>query len=335
MSEHATFFRETVERILSDTLTQADIEASAERRLPGACLAALSENGVPLILVPEENGGIGGDLVDACEIMRAAGQAAMPGPLLETMLGNRILAMGGLALGDGPLALVFADNGVALFDVPWGGLASQVIVLEDRGGKAVAHRIDPSQMSIDPALDAASEPRDTLRGTIGAESFDTGCDINELHRSASIMRASQILGAVEWTLKRSIEYAGEREQFGRPIGKFQAVQQMLAELSGHVLAAGGIVEAAAANPNRTLVAAARARLGDASDAAIAIGHQVHGAIGFSIEYALNHRTRRLMSWRDDFGSVAHWRRALASRFTGNSREDFWPAISDAGLDEAA
>ena len=53
MSEHATFFRETVERILSDTLTQADIEASAERRLPGACLAALSENGVPLILVPE------------------------------------------------------------------------------------------------------------------------------------------------------------------------------------------------------------------------------------------------------------------------------------------
>ncbi len=79
-----------------------------------------------------------------------------------------------------------------------------------------------------------------------------------------------------------------------------------------------------------LAAAARARLADATDAAIAISHQVHGAIGFSREYALNHRTKRLMAWRNDYGSIPYWRRTLGRNFLSHSRETLWPAVADAG-----
>jgi acyl-CoA dehydrogenase len=57
-------------------------------------------------------------------------------------------------------------------------------------------------------------------------------------------------------------------------------------------------------------------------------------MGFSLEYALNSRTRRLMAWRDDYGSVLHWRRALAGNFTELDRETFWLGVSDAGLAQA-
>jgi acyl-CoA dehydrogenase len=160
-------------------------------------------------------------------------------------------------------------------------------------------------------------------------------DYDELLRTAAILRGAQILGAIEWSFRRSVEYAGERKQFGREISKFQAIQQMLAELADHVLASASITEAAAEGLNASLIAATRSRLGDAADATIIITHQVHGAMGFSLEYALNARTRRLMAWRDDYGSVLYWRRALAADFAGLTREGFWPAVSDAGLPTAA
>jgi len=276
------------------------------------------------MLVPEDKGGIGADLGDAFAILRAMGAAAAPGPIVETMLGNKLLADAGLEPVSGLIALAFASDGaMVLHDVPWGGIADHVLVVTPTGVSLSA----AADWSVEPALDAADEPRDTLTGTIGAiNPLDTTATM----QIAAILRAGQILGAVEWTLVRSIEYAGERKQFGREISKFQVIQQMLAELAAHMLASAGIAEAAAESGSETLVAAARSRLGDAADAAIGIGHQVHGAMGFSKEYALNHRTRRLMAWRDDFGSVQSWRRRLAGSFLACSREAFWPAVADAG-----
>ncbi len=66
---------------------------------------------------------------------------------------------------------------------------------------------------------------------------------------------------------------------------------------------------------------------DAVDAAVTIGHQVHGAIGFSRAYSLNFRTRRLMVWRDTFGSVPYWRRVLARSFIGLSADEVWPKVT--------
>ncbi|PKP95039.1 MAG: hypothetical protein CVT77_00060 [Alphaproteobacteria bacterium HGW-Alphaproteobacteria-16] len=329
MSENRAFFRETVEQILADTLDQNGIEATEQRILPAALYAALAENGVTAMLVPEDKGGIGADIGDAFAILRALGAAAAPGPILETMLGNRLLSDAGLDPVEGLIALAFAEDGATtLHDLPWGGVVDHVLVVTPTGVALGA----AGDWTITPALDASDEPRDTLTGSTGAL---IPLDTSAAFRTAAILRAGQVLGAVEWTLTRSIDYAGERKQFGREISKFQVIQQMLAELADHMLASAGIAEAAAETGSETLIAAARSRLGDAADAAITIGHQVHGAMGFSKEYALNHRTRRLMAWRDDFGSVQYWRRQLAAAFVSCSREEFWPAVADAGNQRAA
>ncbi len=332
MSENLEFFCETVTRILADTLDQATIEACEQRRFPQAMFDTLEENGIFLLLVPEAQGGVGGDAGDAAAVLRAAGAAAAPGPLLETMLANALLARAGADVMPGSFALTFADSIEGpLHDVPWGALAQRLMIVTPAGDATRIHVAEPGAWTIAEALDTADEPRDTLSsGTVSA-SHDLAMPYDEVLRLAAILRGGQILGAIEWTLTRSIEYAGERQQFGRPIAKFQAIQQMLAELADHMLASAGITEAAAQGLSPALIAAARSRLADAADAAIAIGHQAHGAIGFSREYALNHRTRRLMAWRDDFGSIPFWRRSLAGGFVTCSRESFWPAVSDAGL----
>ena len=313
MSENRSFFKDTVERILTDTLDKTDIDAAEERRLPTALYDALVENGITLMLVPEEQGGIGASVADAAVILRAAGEAAAPGPLLETMLGQMLLAQAGLDPLDGLLSLAFVDGpavpgegettwtDATLYDVAWPEAVGHVLIVArtDDGARLIV--TNASDWTVTPGTDAAGEPRDTLTAASIAITSKGLPDYDALLRTAAILRAAQ----------------------------------MLAELADHVLASAGITDAAAEGLNASLVAAARSRLGDAADATITIAHQVHGAIGFSLEYALNTRTRRLMAWRDDFGSVPYWRRTLAQGFAGLSREDFWPAVSDAGLPAAA
>ena len=348
MNENRAFFRDTVERILSDTLDKSHIDAAENGELPDALYGALVENGITLMLVPEDQGGIGASLGDAAVILRAAGEAAAPGPLLETMLGQALLASAGLEPADGLVTLAFVDEfeapdvgastwaNAAVHDIPWGGKVGKVLVVARAAGNAARLVVsDAAAWTVATRPDAAGEPRDSISGAAVPVIVAEIGDYDHWLRSAAILRGAQILGAIDWSFRRSVEYAGERKQFGREIGKFQAIQQMLAELAGHVLAASGIVEAAAEGATPALVAAARSRLGDAGDAAITICHQVHGAMGFSLEYALNSRTRRIMAWRNDFGSVPYWRRTLAGGFAGLSREGFWPAVADAGLQQVA
>ena len=332
MSENRAFFRDTVERILADRLTPNDIEATEERRLPAALCSALIDNGIMMMLVSEDVGGVGADLGDAVAISRCLGAAAAPGPIIETLVAQWLINAAGRAPVEGLVSLGFAkDNGHQLFDQSWGGIADHVLVVTPDG----LHLSMTGDWRIEAGQDTAGEPRDRLTIDTLPPVIASPIAFEQAFRTASLLRAAQMLGAVEWTLTRSIEYAGERKQFGREISKFQVIQQMLAELADHVLASSGIIEAAGANPGQSLVAAARSRVADAADCAIAVGHQVHGALGFSREYALNHRTRRLMAWRDDFGSVAYWRRTLASAFASCTREEFWPALSDTGLMPAA
>ncbi len=154
-------------------------------------------------------------------------------------------------------------------------------------------------------------------------------DFDACLRRAGLLRGAQMIGAMGWCLERTTAYTHERKQFGREIGKFQVVQQMVAEMACAVVAARVILDAAVADPdNISLVAAARSRLGDAVDIVFAHAHQVHGAIGFSYEYVLHFRTRRLMAWRDQYGTVAHWRRTLARGFAGKKADEVWPVMAD-------
>jgi acyl-CoA dehydrogenase len=349
MSETRHIFRDTAQRVLADTVSPAHIAAAERRILPASMFSVLAATGVLAMLAPEAEGGVDAPTSDAVAILRAAGAAAAPGPLLETMLGRLLMARAGLEAPNGALTLAFRDRGdgpspggkhwrgAPAFDgVPWGGGAERFLIITPAPAGVLLVSTRPTDWTVKPGADAAGEPRDRLSADeIAVESaLIAGASFDQLFTTASLMRAGQQLGALEWCLQRSVEYVMERKQFGRELGKFQVVQQMLAELADHTLAAAAITEAAAESGSPALVASARSRIADAADAAVTIAHQVHGAIGFSREYPLNVRTRRLMAWRDDYGEVLYWRRRLASGFLGLSREAFWPAVTGAGLSRA-
>ena len=148
------------------------------------------------------------------------------------------------------------------------------------------------------------------------------------------MRSAQMAGALQSVLETSVQYARERVQFGRPIGRFQAVQQNLALLAGQAAAATAAaeaaIEAAAHNLDSPAVAAAKIRAGEAAGIGAAIAHQVHGAIGFTQEHRLHYLTRRLWSWRDEFGNEAYWARRLGGEVVAAGADRLWHGITAAG-----
>jgi acyl-CoA dehydrogenase len=151
----------------------------------------------------------------------------------------------------------------------------------------------------------------------------------------AVMRTAQMAGAMEAALDLATRYANDRVQFGRPIGKFQAIQQQLALLAEEVAASLVVVESAAlsiaeARPSAEFaIAAAKIRAGEAAGRVAEIAHQVHGAIGFTWEHSLHYLTRRLWSWRDEFGDEAYWAAALGRRIAATGGAGLWPLITQA------
>ncbi len=153
----------------------------------------------------------------------------------------------------------------------------------------------------------------------------------------AMARSAMLVGALESALEQSVRYAGERVQFGKAIGKNQAVQQQLALMAGDVSAARVAVLVALADApggdqtncsaTHFSTAVAKVRAGEAATRGTSIAHQVHGAIGFTHEHALHFATRRLWAWREEFGSDAAWaaelgRAAIAARAAG-----FWAGVT--------
>jgi acyl-CoA dehydrogenase len=113
-----------------------------------------------------------------------------------------------------------------------------------------------------------------------------------------------------------VDYANQREQFGRSIGKFQAIQHQLALLAEHVAASrmaaaiGCSGSGSSPWPLPLRAALAKARTSEAAALAAHIAHAVHGAIGVTAEFDLQLFTRRLHEWRAAFGAETHWNRVL-------------------------
>ena len=324
--------------------------------------STLSELGLTRLTLPEAAGGSGGSLADAATVLLVAGAAAAPVPLAETdLLAGWLLHTAGLPVPDGPLAIATdgqlavsaAGDGVAvsgrLRRVGWARHASRVAVLA-----AGPHGAD-LVLSLDPAMQGvrltegtnlAGEPRDDLTLDLRVAAADIapapehGREL--LARRAALARALLLAGAAGTALARAVCYAGERAQFGRPIGRFQAVQQQLALAAAEVAAGRAAVEAAVriaataadgpplAGPDAELaVAVAKARTSQAAGAVARIAHQVHGAIGFTQEHDLRLATTRLWAWRDEDGNETHWHTLIAHRALLEGPDGLWPLLTRA------
>jgi acyl-CoA dehydrogenase len=327
-------------RLFGDLITP-EVSAAAERgSWPDRLWQAVEEAGYPDVLAEGAAG-----MVEAATILRAAGHHAAPIPLAETMLARWLCAACGVeapagALTIGPVEpedrLDIADGAVSGHAgyIPWGRAAAAVVLIA--GNRLLL--VEQPAANFTPGKNLAGEPRDHLGAVEPAGRSATlpgAIDVALVQRFGALFRAAQMAGAMEAALELSTRYANDRVQFGRPIAKFQAIQQQLALLAEQTAAASVAVEsaaiaAAADRPSVTLaIAAAKIRGGEAAGKVAEIAHQVHGAIGFTHEHSLHRLTRRLWSWRDEFGNESHWSRELGRQLMAAGADALWPAITAA------
>ena len=214
--------------------------------------------------------------------------------------------------GDAGITVV-VDDGYA----PWGRIADRVLDVEGR----LYTRFECSQ-----DVNVAGEPFD--RVALGdCETAAVPAHFPEL---MALSRAALMVGGLQRVLAMSIDYATERQQFGRPIAKFQAVQHALAVLAGETAAAAcagnGAIAALGSAAFPMQAAAAKARAGEAAGCAVEIAHQVHGAMGFTHEHSLHQFTRRLMAWRDEHGRESQWQQRLGENIAGKGADNVWDFI---------
>lgn len=349
MSELGELFEDVAERIFSDFVTQ-DLLESAERGEWSAELwKAVEEAGLTRARLPEGSGGAGASWPDLYPIIAASGRHAAPIPLAECMLAAGLLHRAGLSLPAGVVTLAeeSLDPGnfsndlltATLKSVPWGRHARHVVVVAPSGDRNRISIIDLEGAEIEHRQNLAREPRDVvkLKGAHVVASAETRMPLNRVRLYGAMIRSAQMAGALEALLEMSVGYANERVQFGRPIGKFQAIQQEMARLAGEVAASGMAAKMAFHSIDRTAddtefdptfeIAAAKIRLGDAADLAPGIAHQVHGAIGFTYEHKLHFFTRRLWSWRAEYGTAAQWADRLGAMALEKGAQGLWPWVT--------
>jgi acyl-CoA dehydrogenase len=343
---------ETLDRLFASLCDSACI-AAVEKGEPAAALwLALTEAGIPRAWMAESHGGSEATLADVCAIARTAGRHAAPVPLADHMLAGHLAASHDLTVDDGLLALApipTTHDTLTIAQgrldgqrtrVPFARWASAILVpVRAADGEQLA-LIDPGTVTITQANSLGGEPLDSvtfsaveplallpLAGDFAGEG---------LMLAGACLRAQMMSGALEQVLTMSVQYAQEREAFGRPIAKFQAVQHNLAMLAGEVAAATAAANSAmlAASEHgfadqRTLqaVASANVRCGEAANNGAAIAHQVHGAMGYTQEHRLHQFTRRLWSWRDEYGQESEWAIRLGRLVASAGADELWSSLT--------
>jgi acyl-CoA dehydrogenase len=326
----------------------AETAAKGFRGLPEAEGTALpgwdriAGSGLSAVMVPEAAGGFGGGWEDALIVFRQVGADAAVLPVAETIIANRLLACANIALGNAPTGFATnARSAIARSDeaflltgtlsgVPWGNAAARIVARLEYEGASHLVAVEPAAASMRAEhANLAGEPRVDL-------SFD-GARVEVMPWPAreqldfldmgALARTCQIAGALDAVLAMTIEHAKTRQQFGRAIGNFQAIQQQLAVFASETAAVGAAAAAACRAADhgnaRFEIAAAKLRANRAVDVATSVAHQIHGAIGITREHRLHRYTQRLWSWKSEFGNDRYWASRLGARIAARGADVLW------------
>lgn len=275
-------------RLLGDTLArlfrdQGKTQGALSEGWNDALWQQLARMELPLLLVPEEQGGAGGTLEDALAVAVALGAFAVALPLGEAMLAHCVAARCGLALPQAaaPVALATTATGMleagagdapprftgTLHGVPWGRKLQQVLAVIEEAGRWQLVALPAAAGSCRPAANPAGEPRDRLQfDRVAAQVVPCPAPLAQgLVYLGALWRVGQMAGAMQTLLQRTVDHARDRVQFGKPIGSFQAVQQQLALFGAEVAAVGCAAQAAFRSAARgTCGSAATATSGSAA-----------------------------------------------------------------------
>ncbi|MFC4001042.1 acyl-CoA dehydrogenase family protein [Prauserella oleivorans] len=320
---------------------RAVADAIREAAADGDAASAVAGIGLTAVAVPEPLGGAGGSVADLAAGVEAAADALVPGPLFGTLLAGLVLARYPDApvakeivpsLADGTARAAVApgpgdvtgrrrpDGGLVVSGttpaLPDAGEADHLLLAARVGDEPVwfvvpAERTRPAaQAAFDLSRPVARVELDEI--VLPAEAALPGAAVPDL---AATLAAAEAAGVAAWCVRTASEYARVREQFGRPIGSFQAVKHLCADMLCRAeLAAALAWDAARAADDGDagqLAVAAAVAAGGALDAAVDNAKdciQVLGGIGFTWEHPAHRYLRRAVSLRQLLGGSARWRR---------------------------
>lgn len=342
MADDALMLAESVARLLADHAPAADSGSALD---PGLWQAGAAL-GLPLLLVDEAAGGVGAGWSQVYAVVHALGAHAARAPFAESMLAARILGLCGQPIPQTPLSIAATADGALqrqgkewrysgrLRGVPWGRDVAGILASIQVDGRPHAFMLSPTAAaSSRQAQNLAGEPRDDFE-YVDVPVQAVPCELPEavdLFATLALLRAAQMAGACEAALDLALEYARQRQQFGRPIGNFQAIQQALAVFGGEAaaahVAAHTAFRALERGESRFQMGAAKLRANLAVGVATATAHQVHGAIGFTHEHALHRFTQRLWSWRSECGNDRYWSLRLGGAVARAGADAFWPQLT--------
>ncbi|MFT7221645.1 MAG: acyl-CoA dehydrogenase [Candidatus Azotimanducaceae bacterium] len=342
MNEQQQLIKDTLNRVLTDLCDPHVVDRSESGEWAASLWDTLTETGLTAAGIPEAAGGSGGDIEDSLLVIKEAARFAAPVPLAEHFIAGMLLSQCGgvispephtVGVGDFSLDESFMLTGSAS-GVAFGRWAKFMVVVARHPQGDKLCRVSISECSVDEYPSVAGEPRDdvTVSMTLdAADVFDAGEDLDSkiLHLGAAT-RCGMMAGALESVLELSVQYSMDRTQFGRPISKFQAIQQQLAVMAGEVAAAqmaGHAAAAAVASGEELDIAIGKARVGEAVSACTDIAHQVHGAMGYTMEHSLNHRTRRLWCWREEYGNERVWQQIVGKAFINGGADQLWDHVT--------
>ncbi|KRC85557.1 acyl-CoA dehydrogenase [Achromobacter sp. Root83] len=319
-----SLFGDTARRLLTQAYPTDVLRAVERGQAPAAAWEAIEASGFLDALLPEDANGAGLRLADIAPLAQAVGWHAVGAPVIQTLLARAWLHAAGHTPPAGPIALapaavVIDADGVQAHAVGAALAAEWVLaavpggarLLPVAGGQAAA---SGGHGSLDADLRWPGAVVDVAPLANVADA-----DLADL---AAVAYAGIIAGALDRILELTVDYANQRTQFGKPIGRFQAVQQQISVLAEQVWAVRAAAQLAFQSPTwmpRPLLAAqGKARASAAVTRAADIAHAVHGAIGVTAEYDLQYYSRRLREWRRAAGGELHWNarvgaHALAAR----------------------
>jgi acyl-CoA dehydrogenase len=286
-------------RLLASASSPAAVREIESGGSANAMWDGLSASGFLDAVVDEPSGGAGLGLADVEPLFELIGAHAVPLPVAETMVARALLAKAGTAAPDGPIVLVTSLSQ----PVPCALVASNALV--DTG----EHLILAEMSALEPRGTGVHHGTSAVMAAAPAPDICLPRPAAGLRPVAAIIRAALIAGAAARLTEMSTNYCNERIQFGKPIGRQQSLQHMLAVMAEDMIAcriAAQLGLSRGLDVPVAVAATAKATTSAAASRIAATAHAVHGAIGISEEYDLQLLTRRLHEWRLADGSEGFW-----------------------------
>lgn len=338
----------TVRSLLARRADSAAVRTAArsEEGFDPALWETLCEQiGAAALAVPEEYGGAGFTTFETGVVLEELGRSLTPSPLLASVVAAEALLAAGDAeacarllprIAAGEVATlawsgtagmpaatepVRAEEGAltgAVDHVLFGAQATVLLVAAAGPGGPVLHEVNPTQVEVTrtPAMDTTQQLARLSFDAVRAEPIggDGPAALARAHRAGAVGVASLQLGCLQRALDMTVEHTGEREQFGRPIGSFQALKHRMAdmlvqvEMSRSATWAASYAVASGAADADELTTAAASYCGDALMHVAGEAVQMHGGIAITWEHDAQMVLKRAHALNQLFG-LPHEHRA--------------------------